>query len=185
VKKLCFYLGLVSLFFVFPGTVFAQTMEFEYDVSQKYPIYTTFDGNISVASEMTGWFYDDRSWHFIESEWTCDENTGKYKYSGSDKNNWITDAGITLPRPCVAMQKQCKRIKMNELKTGDLILFDTGGFGSASHVAIYMGNKEMIHSYDGVPSSKRVGVAVTKMEGGSYNKWWKPHEMFGLRILAD
>jgi hypothetical protein len=79
VKKL-FYLGVIPVFFIFSGTIFAQTMQFEYDVSQKYPIYTTFDGNISVAAEMTGWFYDERSWHYVESEWTWIENTNRYKY---------------------------------------------------------------------------------------------------------
>jgi hypothetical protein len=88
-----FFEALLPLFFILPVTAYAQTMQFEYDVSQKYPIYTTFEGNTSVASEMTGWFYDDRSWHYVESEWTWVESANKYKYTGGDKNNWISDAG--------------------------------------------------------------------------------------------
>jgi cell wall-associated NlpC family hydrolase len=362
--KKIFYMGLTLLFFVFTGNVFAQTIQFEYDVSQKYPIYITFEGNVNVAAEMTGWFYDNRNWHYVESEWTWVESAGKYKYSGPDKNNWIKDGGedfymgpddsaryyaylqntakdwemfmmnagdknviyatgneifdridgtpsnsnpykgtwrsradntlvaifdetsrngetgtckltftnqytnpplaakapppaaktpdavviraispsntsapsalvkptvvgtdatrnaiietakkylgkryelgstgmntfdcsgftqtvykqaanITVPRPCSKIQKECKPIKINELKVGDLVLFDTGGHGAASHVAIYMGNDEIIHSYDGIPSIKREGVKITKLQGNSY---WKRKAMFGVRILAD
>ncbi|GHV25447.1 hypothetical protein AGMMS4952_03190 [Spirochaetia bacterium] len=345
--KKFFYRGLALLFFISPGTVFAQTLQFEYDVSQKYPIYTTFEGNISAASEMTGWFYDERSWHYNEGEWTLLEGTTKYTYTGGDKNNWIIDGGkrfymgpddnshyyaylqnaandwemfmmnandknviyatgneifdridgapsnsnpykgiwrsradntlvavfdengqnggtgsckltftnqykntplvgkadtgapapfvkprvagttatrnriietakkyqgkryqwgstgpntfdcsgftyvvykeatgITIPRSSSAVEKQCTRIKKNELKAGDLILFDTNEprRGSASHVAIYMGNDEIIHSYEGIPRSQKIGVTVTKLEDNTY---WEKRMLYGIRILAD
>jgi cell wall-associated NlpC family hydrolase len=103
--------------------------------------------------------------------------------SGFAQTIYKEAAGVTIPRSCAAIQKECKRIKISELKVGDLILFDTNGRGAASHVAIYLGNNEMIHSYGGSPSTKKIGVAITKMEGTAYNKWWKPYQMFGVVSL--
>jgi cell wall-associated NlpC family hydrolase len=100
--------------------------------------------------------------------------------SGFAQTMYKQVTGVTIPRSCSAMQKQCKRIRMDELKVGDLILFDTDGRGAASHVAIYMGNNEMIHSYSGIPSTKRLGVSISKLEG-----YWKSRQMFGIRVLAD
>jgi cell wall-associated NlpC family hydrolase len=366
VKKSHFCVGLTAVFFVIAGNVFAQTIQFEYDVSQKYPIYVMFEGNADVASEMTGWFYDDRSWHFIENEWTWNEDTRKYKYSGNARDNWITDGGerfymgpddsahyyaylqnkardwemfmmnakdknviyatgneifdridgapsnsnpyrgtwrsradsalvaifdengqsgatgvckltftnqyknaplvgkaappaakaadavvvrtnspsstgasVVSANPTAAgtdatrnaliemakkyvgkrykrgsvgmdtfdcsgftytvykqvtgfatprwtsgsLAKEGKRIKMNEIKVGDLILFDTEGQGP-SHVAMYMGNNEMIHSYNGKSGTQ--GVTITKMDGSaSYKKWWGNNILYGIRVLAN
>jgi cell wall-associated NlpC family hydrolase len=102
--------------------------------------------------------------------------------SGFTQTVYKQATGITIPRSCAAIQKECNRIKMNELKVGDLVLFDTDGRGAASHVAIYMGNNEIIHSYSGIPMSKRIGVTITKLQGNAY---WGKRALFGVRILAD
>jgi cell wall-associated NlpC family hydrolase len=97
VKKLCFYTGLAALFFVFLGNGYAQTILFEYDVSQKYPIYITFEGDVSAAWETTAWFLDEKSWHYNKSEWSLDPKTDKFYYTGPDQDNdahWIVDNGI-------------------------------------------------------------------------------------------
>jgi cell wall-associated NlpC family hydrolase len=97
VKKLCFYAGLAALFFVLAGNGFAQTIQFEYDVSQKYPIYIMFEGNIGYAWETTAWYPDEKSWHYNENEWTWDDKTQSFYYSGPDQDNdahWIIDNGV-------------------------------------------------------------------------------------------
>ena len=59
-----------------------------------------------------------------------------------------------------------KPISKNELKSGDLIFFDTNGVnrGRISHVGVYAGNGEFIHSN----SSK--GISLAKLDNSYYKK---------------
>jgi cell wall-associated NlpC family hydrolase len=56
-------------------------------------------------------------------------------------------AGITLPRSASQMFRTGKPVSKSSLKPGDLIFFHTYNQG-ASHVAIYIGNGQFIHSED-------------------------------------
>ena len=57
-------------------------------------------------------------------------------------------------------------ISKNELKTGDLIFFDTNGVnkGRISHVGVYAGGGEFIHS-----SSSR-GISISKLDNAYYKR---------------
>ncbi|MDY3368098.1 C40 family peptidase, partial [Zhenhengia yiwuensis] len=59
-----------------------------------------------------------------------------------------------------------KEVSKNELRTGDLIFFDTTGInnGQISHVGIYMGDDKFIHS-----ESTR-GVTVSNLSSGYYTR---------------
>lgn len=57
-------------------------------------------------------------------------------------------------------------VSKNDLKTGDLIFFDTNGInkGRISHVGVYAGDGEFIHS-----SSSR-GISIAKLDNSYYKK---------------
>ena len=59
-----------------------------------------------------------------------------------------------------------EEVSKNELRTGDLIFFDTTGInnGQISHVGIYMGDDKFIHS-----ESTR-GVTVSNLSSGYYTR---------------
>ncbi|GMO31455.1 MAG: hypothetical protein Ta2F_06900 [Termitinemataceae bacterium] len=94
-KKLFFLFA--AVFFSTVVETYAQTINFEYDVSQKYPIYFVFEGDISAAWESTAWFSDESSWHYNSSEWKVDPKTEMFYYAGPDQDNddhWIIDQGV-------------------------------------------------------------------------------------------
>ncbi|GHV20178.1 hypothetical protein FACS189494_03420 [Spirochaetia bacterium] len=87
----------IVLFCVTAFEAFAQTINFEYEVSQKYPIYVVFEGDISAAWESTAWFADEESWHYKSNEWKWDSKKEEYYYAGEDQDNddhWIIDKGL-------------------------------------------------------------------------------------------
>ena len=92
-----------------------------------------------------------------------------YVYGGSSLTNGTDCSGFTqsvyrsygrsLPRTSRAQYASAGRIvSMNDLKSGDL-LFYSGSGGTVNHVAIYIGNGQVVHA-----SNKRDGIKVS-----SYN----------------
>lgn len=65
--------------------------------------------------------------------------------------------GYNLPHSSVAQGNSGRKITMSELKPGDLVLY--GKNGSINHVAIYIGNGQVIHA-----SSPKTGIKIS-----SYN----------------
>lgn len=85
--------------------------------------------------------------------------------------------GVSLPRTSRAQSRIGKRISStSSLRTGDLVFFDAsptrGARGAVDHVAIYIGNGRIIHTY------KR-GVGVTIEPLGK----WRSSFLFGRRVL--
>ncbi len=62
--------------------------------------------------------------------------------------------GISLPHSSSAQSKYGTRISTSELQPGDLIFYGSGK--SISHVAIYIGNGQIVHA-----SSKRTGIKIS------------------------
>ncbi|WP_304340810.1 C40 family peptidase [Metaclostridioides mangenotii] len=71
-------------------------------------------------------------------------------------------ASLTLPRVSRDQAKAGTKVERNNLKEGDLVFFGSGG--SITHVGMYVGDQQFIHS----PQSGDV-VKVTKMDTGSYS----------------
>ncbi|MGV3240836.1 C40 family peptidase, partial [Streptococcus hyovaginalis] len=103
-----------------------------------------------------------------------------YKYGGTspkgcDCSGFVgsryTKVGKSLPRTTADMSKKGKKVKKSNLKKGDLIFFKTYKKG-ASHVGIYIGSNQFIHS----SSSK--GVKVDKLS----NSYWKTKYYGAKRI---
>jgi len=74
--------------------------------------------------------------------------------------------GITLNRSSRDQIKNGTIIARSELKPGDLVFFATSGGSRISHVGIYIGNDEFIHS----SSSNRRGVVISSLSESYYNR---------------
>ncbi|NRG26720.1 C40 family peptidase [Bacillus circulans] len=103
-----------------------------------------------------------------------------YKYGGTSLKGFdcsgfvgysYKKVGKSLPRTTASMYKKGKKVKKSNLKKGDLIFFNTYKKG-ASHVGIYIGSNQFIHS----SSSK--GVKVDKLS----NSYWKTKYYGAKRI---
>jgi hypothetical protein len=81
---------------------------------------------------------------------------------------------IRLPRTAAEQFKESARIGKNNIRFGDLVFFCTDG-RDISHVGIYIGYNEFIHS------SSSSGVIITDMD----DKYWKK-KIVGLgRVLTE
>ena len=66
--------------------------------------------------------------------------------------------GYSTPRVSRDMARTYTRISINELKPGDLVFYGNTSTGYINHVAIYIGNGQIIHS-----STNYKGVAISSM----------------------
>ncbi|MFT9600092.1 NlpC/P60 family protein [Mesobacillus sp.] len=104
----------------------------------------------------------------------------KYKWggnttSGFDCSGLVTysygKAGVKLPRTASEMYSKAGT-KVSSLQPGDLLFYATSGGKKVTHVAIYIGNGQMIHS----ATSKGVSIASIN------NSYWKPRFIGAKRI---
>lgn len=112
-----------------------------------------------------------------------------YQYGGSSRKTgfdcsgfvghvYKEELGIKLPRTTGALlSMDAPVIARADLEPGDLILFNNQGRGRVTHVGIYMGDDEFIHS-----SSKRSGgVRVDKLS----NRYWNASYLQAKRVLTE
>ncbi len=103
----------------------------------------------------------------------------KYKWAGNNPNGFdcsglvsysFSKAGVDLPRTAGEMYNV--GTKVTSYQPGDLLFFATSGGRKVTHVAIYIGNGQMIHS----ATSKGVSIASIN------NPYWKPRFIGAKRI---
>ena len=92
-----------------------------------------------------------------------------YVYGGTNLNSGVDcsgfiyavykNFGITLSRSSREQIKNGTKVDKSSLQAGDLVFFNTGGNSQISHVGMYMGNGQYIHSTDG----KGQGVTITSL----------------------
>jgi cell wall-associated NlpC family hydrolase len=80
--------------------------------------------------------------------------------------------GISVPRSTHTQLKQARRVSKNKLQPGDLVFFRLQG-KKVSHVGIYAGNNEFIHS----PSTGKK-VSYARLD----NPYWEKHLIAGGRF---
>ncbi|MGL4800184.1 MAG: NlpC/P60 family protein [Cellulosilyticaceae bacterium] len=109
-----------------------------------------------------------------------------YVWGGNDLNRGVDCSGFTqevyeafdipISRVSYMQATDGMNISKENLRTGDLVFFDTEGTnnGSISHVGIYMGNDQFVHS-----DSTR-GVSVSKLTSPYYTR----NYVKGVRILG-
>jgi cell wall-associated NlpC family hydrolase len=98
-----------------------------------------------------------------------------YVYGGTNLNTGVDcsgyiysvfkDNGITLNRSSREQYKNGTSVAKSDLQPGDLVFFNTGGNTSISHVGMYIGDGQYIHSTDG----GNRGVCISNLSD-SYSK---------------
>ncbi|MEF3310894.1 C40 family peptidase [Paenibacillus sp. GYB004] len=83
--------------------------------------------------------------------------------------------GIDLPRSSRQQIKSGTYVPKSKLRKGDLVFFSTPktGPGKVGHVAIYMGNGKLLHTY-----RKGIGVTIGDMAG-----YWDSRYITARRVL--
>lgn len=81
-------------------------------------------------------------------------------------------AGISLPRTSVSQSKTGTKVSRSNLKTGDLVFFNTSGKG-VSHVGMYIGDSKFIHA----SSSK--GIRIDSLN----STYYKSRFISGSRVI--
>lgn len=74
------------------------------------------------------------------------EGPNSFDCSGLTSYVYKQAAGISLPRSSSAQAGYGKTVSKSNLQPGDLVFFATNGTGNVSHVGIYIGGGNMIHS---------------------------------------
>jgi cell wall-associated NlpC family hydrolase len=96
-----------------------------------------------------------------------------YHYSQSNENGFDCSGyvryiygnfGYTLPRSSLDQYRQSRHVKAVEARPGDLVFFVTSG-KKISHVGIYLGNNQFIHS-----PSKGKSVSISNLDEIYYKK---------------
>ncbi|NOU77130.1 NlpC/P60 family protein [Paenibacillus sp. LMG 31458] len=83
--------------------------------------------------------------------------------------------GIDLPHSSSSQNKEGYWVDKKDLRKGDLVFFDTSGGNGISHVGIYLGNGEFIHS------ASDEGIVKSKLSQSYYAKRY----VSARRVLWD
>jgi cell wall-associated NlpC family hydrolase len=106
-----------------------------------------------------------------------------YKYGGASPSGFdcsglvlfsFKQAGVSLPHNTMQQRKATQRVRLAELKRGDLLFFDQEG-KKHSHVGIYLGERRFVHA----PSSGK-HVRNDSLD----SPYWKKH-LSEIRRLAS
>ena len=122
----------------------------------------------------------ERSKNLLGTPYRYGGNTRK---SGFDCSGFVSyvykeELGIQLPRTTSQLlNMDAPIIARADLEPGDLILFNDRGRGRVSHVGIYMGDDQFIHS----SSSRSGGVRIDKLS----NRHWNASYIQAKRVLTE
>ena len=80
--------------------------------------------------------------------------------------------GIDLPRMTVDQGKEGTKISKSELRTGDLVFFNTGRGPNGKHVGVYVKNGQFLHA------STKGGVIYSDMDSPYWTKtFWQARRL--------
>ena len=83
--------------------------------------------------------------------------------------------GVTLPRRSRDMASSGTHVARSDVRAGDLVFFATAGGRTVSHVGLYIGNGQFIHS----SSSRSGGVIISNMN----SDYWRRTFVTARRVL--
>lgn len=83
---------------------------------------------------------------------------------------------IQLPRMAHNMYKLLSQIDDSEIETGDLLFFAPANDARINHVAIYIGNNQIIHAASDGP---KTGVVISSLD----ESYWNKHYVGAARFL--
>lgn len=114
--------------------------------------FSPLDGNQSLRNKMVNY-----GLQFVGNRYVWggnDPHTGA-DCSGFVKYVYSHVAGITLPRTSREQARQGTPIKSSQMRPGALIFYANGG-GTVNHVAMYIGNGQIVHA-----ASRRSGIKIS------------------------
>ncbi|MEJ2767430.1 C40 family peptidase [Mycetohabitans sp. B46] len=100
----------------------------------------------------------------VRYRWGGDSPSSGLDCSGFVRYVFQDTLGLTLPRRAEEMSRVGEKVKMSELKPGDLVFFNTMR-RTFSHVGIYIGDNKFVHS----PSTGST-IRVDELDGGYWEK---------------
>ena len=83
--------------------------------------------------------------------------------------------GIKIPRTSRGQSLISKRLNKDEIKRGDIVVFDTAHRGHINHSGIYLGNGKFIHATSG----RAYSVTISDLEHGFYKDKFR----WGVRVV--
>jgi hypothetical protein len=154
--------------------------DYDYDNYEDYEDDEEYESNDS--SPHTGGSSSENRRRFLEKA-NAFKGTpyvyGGTSHSGVDCSGLVycaaKEAGLgTLPHSSKSLYNISKKIDRSDAIEGDLIFFAAGS--SISHVAIYIGDNQILHAISDGP---KTGVRVSKLS----EKYWKNHYYASGRIF--
>lgn len=110
--------------------------------SEKEESYNPPASNQSVAQAVVNLAYAKLGSPYV---WGA-EGPNSFDCSGLTSYVYKNAAGVSLPRSSSAQSGYGITVSRSNLKAGDLVFFTTNGTGNVSHVGIYVGGGNMVHS---------------------------------------
>lgn len=114
--------------------------------------FSPLDENLSLRNKMVNY-----GLQFVGNRYVWggnDPHTGA-DCSGFTKYIYKNVAGVNLERVSRDQARQGKKIKSSEMRPGDLVFY-TDKRGTVNHVAMYIGNGQIVHA-----ASKRSGIKIS------------------------
>lgn len=84
---------------------------------------------------------------------------------------------IKIPRTSRDQATSGDKLTRDEIKKGDILLFDTGNRGHVNHSGVYLGDGKFIHASSG----KAKGVTISSLDKGFYPDKFR----WGIRKIED
>lgn len=105
---------------------------------------------------------------------------GRYVYGGNDPHSGVDcsgftryvlnhAAGVSLNRTAAGQSSQGENVGLKNIRPGDLVFYTKGG--SVSHVAMYIGEGQVVHA-----STEKTGIIVTPV---NYRQVYKVENVLG------
>ncbi len=92
-------------------------------------------------------------------------------------------AGIWLPRDAYQQETFCQAIDLKDLMPGDLVFFGTAQ--KATHVGLYLGNANYIHSSGKAQGRNGIGIDRLSAEGDRVSQTYYAQCRGGGRVVAS
>jgi peptidoglycan DL-endopeptidase LytE len=82
--------------------------------------------------------------------------------------------GVRLPHSAAMQSRMGQFVSRSKLQPGDLVFFATAGAGRVSHVALYVGNNQVVHA-----TNPREGVVRSSLS----ERYWSNRYLSARRVL--
>ena len=155
----------ILFIFIFTGCISTKTLTYQKALKTDQLITSDEYNDINISRALIKHF---KEWRGV-----------KYKYAGNSKKGvdcsyFVQDAlksSINFNVPRTTLYQSKMGYEVNDLKTGDLVFFNTGY--KVRHVGIYLNKGHFVH----VSTSK--GVIISRLD----NPYWKSHYWKTQRVI--